>query len=330
MIIKFFKFQLLLTLILLPLISSCATSKTKNEPLLKEEKQEEAICIDFSSSTSSSKNSYQESAENKETDDSEYIEIYTQNLPKNFEPKDITQISKENFENNIKEAKGKRDFQNSITNYTFEDGKVYSLIISTNMISDIRLEEGEIPTGDIVLSDIDNYMIDTCVSNTQTKQVYHIFIRANGATSPWSIACLPTNKRIYYFKLIPTDDIGMLAIKFNYPNKGVKTTSISYLNNNELCDLKNLNFNYVLSGDKTIKPIAVFSDNKSTYIQFTSDFLKNSYSPALYLQSKNGLTIINYVVKGNMYITNFILEKGEYFVLLQDKTRAEIKRGTAL
>ena len=319
----------LITLLFAFSFVSCATKNTNTKPLLKEEKISKDIYIDFNNANNSNNNINKTNSSNIENDNADLssdineINGFLDNFlnEKTDEKKEL-----ENLENKQHQKPSPR-FTNSLTTYNFEKGKAFPLIISTQSITDIILEEGETPIGDILIDDTSNFIIDTSFSYENSNKVYHIILRCIEAKKGESRAILPTDKRTYYFNITSTDSKSMLAVKFKYPNGNNNNTNNNILDNKRLCPIDSLNFNYILQGSNKIRPIAAFSDGKSTYIQFTSSFLTNNYSPALYLESKNGFSIINYTIKANMYITDFVLEENEYFVLIQDSEKAYIKRG---
>lgn len=305
--------KLLYILLCFPILFGCATNKSHPEPFLQSDAKESEIFINYTDK------------EKEETHpintDEELIEQYIETtINKEVGKKETSELIEEQKTLSTVEPSGKHNFKNVITVYTFSDGKLYSLLLSADTITDLRLEEGETPTGDIMLSDVDNYIIDTALSYENKNEIYHIFIRPINISAPSSMI-LPTNKRTYYFKLIPSQSSGMVAVKFIYKNNAKKPISSTRLSN-----IESLNFNYSITGDNTIRPSAVFSDEKSTFIQFSPIFATQSTCPALYLKSKNDLSVVNYSVKGNMYITDFILDKKESFILIQDNKKAEIKR----
>lgn len=301
----------ILTITIFILTISCATNKRPKNTLEYDNKSTE-IYIDFTDKTPE---------QNIQTNE-DYIEKFIEeNNVKKHQNKDARELVEEQQQASTIEPCGKYNFENTLTRYRFSDGKLYSVITSSYSITDIRLEAGEVPTGEIMLADSDNYTITNSTSYENGREVYHIFIRCFDEKEP-SVMILPTNKRTYYFKLIPSNGAGMLGVKFIYSEKQKSKQGARHIGS-----IDRLNFNYVISGEPSIKPIAAFSDDKSSYIQFKPSFQTQSASPALYLQSSSGFSVINYSVKGNMYIADFILDSGEYFVLLQDGKRVEIKKG---
>lgn len=243
---------------------------------------------------------------------------------KDYQTKSLEEKVELSFVNSTREVDS--SFVNSISEYYFQDGLVYTILVSTNMFTDFRLEKEEKITGDIALADSSSYLLKSSVSIEDGKEQTHIFIRALNALA-WTSLIIPTNKRTYLLKLVPSNRLGMFAVRFNYQDsQDLKVAKQREKQREELTDLKNLDFSYHIEGSKEIKPICVFSSDKNTYIQFPVSFLSSSLAPSLYLNSSSGLSIINYSIRSNLYIVEFVLSKGEEFVLICDLLRAKITR----
>ena len=240
---------------------------------------------------------------------------------KNFKELPLDKKVEENFNRSAREKESR--FVNSITEYLFQDALIYTILVSTNMITDIRLEAGEQILGDVAIADSLSYIVKSGISYENGKEMLHIYIRATN-TNGWTTMIIPTNRRIYYLKLVPTTKTAMFAVRFNYEETGVLLGKSKA--NKDLTDLKNLDFNYKIDGNSQIKPNCVFSSDRNTYIQFPPSFLSSSLAPALYLDSSSGLSIVNYSIRSNLYIVDFILSKDESFVLICDGKKVNIKR----
>ena len=208
--------------------------------------------------------------------------------------------------------------------YKFRDGKIYILLVSTGMITDLKLEGGETISGDIAVADQSFLIIDPVFSAENGRETLHLLFRANAPNSETTMV-IPTNRRTYHFKIIATDEIGMHSVSFKYDKK--RTTGYdSHGNELAVAGIRNLDYDYIVSGDSKIRPVAVFSDGSSTYIQFSKRFYANDSNPALYLENSSGMNIINYTIRGNIYIVDFLLDRNECFVLISGKNKAYIEK----
>ena len=213
---------------------------------------------------------------------------------------------------------------NGAFEYKFKDGKIYVLLVSTGMITDLKLESGETVSGDIAIADQSFLIIDPVFSTENGKEILHLLFRANAPDMETTMV-IPTSKRTYHFKIISTDKIGMHSISFKYDKK--RTTGYdSHGGELAITGIRSLDYDYIVTGDVKIRPVAVFSDGNSTYIQFSKRFYANDSNPALYLENGSGINIINYTIRGNIYIADFLLDRDECFVLVSGKSKAYIEK----
>ncbi len=240
---------------------------------------------------------------------------------------DLRKTAKKLFDDNLAEPKASSQASNStgsIIEYGFSDGKIYTMLASTDMITDLRFEPGESLAGDMAIADQSLLIIDPMISAENDQEIMHLLFRAampEGQTT----MIIPTNKRTYYFKVILTSGTGMFGIRFKSDRK-ISKQPLSSKPGSESKDLRGMDFDYTISASGDVKPVAVFSDGKSTYIQFSKRFYATDINPALYLQDESGMSIINYTIKGNMYVVDFILGRNESFLLLSGKSKSIITK----
>lgn len=249
---------------------------------------------------------------------------------------DNTDILDEQYSRSIETAKSKKDFTNSIVEYTFMDGKIYTIVTSKNSITDVRLEGGEEIISSIAVGDPHAWSIETALSVENGINTVHILIRAESDDVITS-AIIPTNRRTYYLRLLSTNATPMIACRFRYQNSSnmlIKNIhaknsnySVSKSKNSYSIDPSTLEFGYSVTDSSFIwSPTAVFSDNTTTYFQFDPLFEEIQGSPALYLSTNDEISLINYSIRGNLYTTKTILGDNQKFVLIKGKDIIEILR----
>lgn len=249
---------------------------------------------------------------------------------------DNTDILDEQYSRSIETAKSKKDFTNSIVEYTFMDGKIYTIVTSKNSITDVRLEGGEEIISSIAVGDPHAWSIETALSVENGVNTVHILIRAESDDVITS-AIIPTNRRTYYLRLLSTNATPMIACRFRYQNSSnmlIKNIlaqnnnySVSKSKNSYSIDPSTLEFGYSVTDSSFIwSPTAVFSDNTTTYFQFDPLFEEVQGSPALYLSTNDEISLINYSIRGNLYTTKTILGDNQKFVLIKGKDIIEILR----
>lgn len=228
------------------------------------------------------------------------------------------------------------DFYNSIVEYSFLDGKIYDIFASPRHVTDIRLSPGETISGEAAIGDSESWQMSTAVSNEKGRTVTHIYVRPV-TTGLETSMIIPTDHRTYYLRLMSYDDLYMVGVRWKYPGistfgssgggtLGMTTDTVLSV------DVTNLNWGYEVKGDNTVwKPVAVYDDGVHTYFQFDPRFEVSAGAPSLYLLPKksNGASkaeIVNYIIRGNMYIADFILQANQAWYLMADKTEVKITR----
>lgn len=244
---------------------------------------------------------------------------------------DSEEIVSDAIENSVVTADANTEFLNSITEYNFQDGKIYEIFTSPKHVTDVRLAPGETISGDAAIGDSESWQMTTAVSSENGRSVTHIYIKpvTSGLETTMII---PTDQRTYYIRLRSFDSLHMLGVRWLYPGIATFGNPDGQVDPGIDLDVSELNFNYKISGDKPFwRPVAVFDDGTRTYFQFDPRFSNASGAPALYLLPKksNGASkaeVVNYIVKGNMYIADFVLQDKQAWFLMTDKDQVKIAK----
>ncbi len=254
----------------------------------------------------------------------------------NIQPASSGELVETNLEENTVKVESASDFVNGIVQYNFLDGRIYDVFTTPGHVTDIRLSPGETISGKAAIGDSESWQIDTAVSSENGRSVTHIYVKPVTIGIETSMI-VPTDQRTYYINLKSFESMHMVGVRWNYPgamtfgsdiaaaNSGGSETEISIRPDA-------LHTKYKISGTNTIwRPTAVFDDGVHTYFQFDPRFNYSAGAPALYLlpsplSSEKNIEIINYVVKGNMYIADFVLQDKQTWLLMSDKAKVKITR----
>lgn len=277
--------------------------------------------------------SFTPSKENDETVRFVYINENGEDWRQEVKTKNSSTLLEEQFSSNVETVKTKRDFFNSIVEYSYSDGKIYDCIVSPLSVTDIRLEENEVIAGNIAIGDAESFTIETTTSVENGKDILHILIRAEYDEGQTTLI-LPTNRRTYYFRLVATKRQGMVGVRFKYRDKSRLSYSLGNLRSETSSNTANgssysvdanaLFFGYVIEGSSEVAPQNVFSNDKTTFFQFDPLFQTRDGAPSLYLKNGNTLSLINYTIRGNLYSTSNLLKADESFVFIEGNERAEV------
>ena len=226
------------------------------------------------------------------------------------------------------------DFSNSIAQYAFDDGLIYEIFTSPGFVTDIRLAPGETISGNAAIGDSERWQLETAESSEKGRKVTHIYVKPVTIGAETSMI-IPTDQRTYYLSLKSFENLHMTGVRWTYPEittfsspgTGTAGTSLSIG-----VDVSKLNFGYTITGDDSIwKPVAVFDDSIHTYIQFDSQFNTSAGAPVLYLlpsavADQSQVEAVNYVIKGNIYITDSVLQDKQTWCLISDNQVVKIRR----
>ena len=170
----------------------------------------------------------------------------------------------------------------------------------------------------------------TATSSEKGRAVTHIYVRpvTSGLETTMII---PTDQRTYYLLLTSTENVYMVGVRWKYPGIATFGASADSIPSVSI-SVENMNSNYTIKGDNVFwKPTMVFDDGLRTYFQFDPRFSTSAGAPALYLLPREGSNtsnaeIINYVIRGNFYIADFVLQDKQSFMLMTQDNRVEITK----
>ncbi|WP_051669913.1 P-type conjugative transfer protein TrbG [Bryobacter aggregatus] len=153
---------------------------------------------------------------------------------------------------------------------------------------------------------------------------------------------LTTDRRAYYLRLISKPEEYLARVAFAYPEDELRKWKLHLAKEEQrlkaeredasvspVSSLENLYFEYrIESRNPHIRPVRVVDDGKKTFIQMTPE-AANREAPVLVVIGADGAEMVNYRVKGEMYIVDRLFERGALILGVgKAAQRAEIIRGT--
>lgn len=153
---------------------------------------------------------------------------------------------------------------------------------------------------------------------------------------------LTTDRRAYYLRLISKPEEYLARVAFAYPEDEVRKWQVHLAREEQrrkaereavqvapVESLENLYFDYrIESVDPHIRPVRVVDDGTKTFIQMTPNAAHRE-APVLVVIGPDGPEMVNYRLKGDMYIVDRLFERGALILGVGKKAqRAEIIRGT--
>lgn len=221
-----------------------------------------------------------------------------------------------------------RDWKNrKIMPVRAEDGAVQflygatlpTLVCAPLHVCDIKLQPGEV-VQQINAGDSYEWKIAPAVSGRGQSAVTHVLVKPVNAGLSTDLV-ISTNRRTYTIQLVSDHHSWMPVISFAYPGD-LQAAWSSYhakmakaADNNQLPsgqDVSKLDFDYRLSGDHPgWRPVRVYTDGTKTYIDFPKRMLVTT-APVLLALGDNGKTeLVNYRVKGTVYVVDRVLTRAE-------------------
>jgi P-type conjugative transfer protein TrbG len=134
-----------------------------------------------------------------------------------------------------------------------------------------------------------------------------------------------TDRRAYYLRLVSKPEDYVARVAFAYPDDAAKEASWKEQaakqkeqeRNNTIAEVRgsgldSLFFDYQIKGkNEALKPVRVFDDGQKTFIQISHD-AQTREAPLLVVRGKDGKQeMVNYRVKGNMYIVDRLFDHAE-------------------
>ena len=208
---------------------------------------------------------------------------------------------------------------NSTVVFKYAPNQLYKIYCRAGYLTDLSLKKGETVTfvggGDTSA---------WAVEKTTVDGVPHIYIKPTVATNTTNLI-ITTNKRSYQL-ILNTSDWYNPMVTWTYGqeeqsaiNLGEKQSVISEIKGN----VESLNFNYKISGESSVRPVAVFDDGEKTILKF--DKIPKRL-PSLFIRSKGKIIMANYKIRDNCYIVDAVADEFEMRISAKEILRIKNKK----
>jgi type IV secretion system protein VirB9 len=216
-------------------------------------------------------------------------------------------------------------FINAIMTYDWVEGVQYQVYTSPPHITDIGFEEGEsivsFGAGDTI-----RWKVAKTWSGEGRKRQEHLLVKPLAPDLDTSLI-VTTSRRSYHLRLRSFNETAMVAVRWQYPKIDLFESEVSNAAFEGSAD--ELFFGYEIkpvSGTAPRwMPKAVYDDGRKVYIRFPAAFAATE-APVLYVMSGEDSQIVNYRVRGNLYIIDRLFEAAQLRVGQQSPTIVDIKR----
>lgn len=224
--------------------------------------------------------------------------------------------------------------------YTYGAG-LPTLVCAPLRVCVVELEAGEKLIGEPQIGDSVRWIISPATSGSGDLTTSMIVVKPKQAGLDTNLF-VTTDRRAYYLRMISKSEEYLARIAFAYPESEAQKWKAHLAQEDQrrreeseaakiapVESLENLYFDYKIhGGDENMRPIRVVDDGKKTFIQMTPNTAHRE-APVLVVLGSDGPEMVNYRVKGDMYIVDRLFERGALILGVGKKTRrAEIIRGS--
>jgi P-type conjugative transfer protein TrbG len=204
----------------------------------------------------------------------------------------------------------------------------------------VELEPGETLTGEPQIGDSVRWIISPAASGGGVEVTPMIVVKPKQAGLDTNLL-VTTDRRVYYLRLISKPDEYLARVAFAYPENEAAKWKAQLVKEEErrrrledsriapVKSIEDLYFDYkIRGGDQNTRPIRVVDDGTKTFIQMTPNAAHREL-PAVVVLGPDGPEMVNYRVKGDIYIVDRLFERGALILGVGKKgKRTEIIRGT--
>lgn len=192
-----------------------------------------------------------------------------------------------------------------------------SIVCAALQVTDIALQPGE-KINSVHAGDTARWLIEPAITGTGAASIQHIIIKPMDAGLETSLI-VATDRRTYHFQLKSHQTQYMARVSFIYPDDlkarfmAVTQAKTDERQKNTIPEtgeyLKELDFNYTVSGDAPWKPLRVYNDGVKTIIQMPRSMAQTEAPTFLALMDGQEV-MVNYRLQGDRYVIDSIFEKG--------------------
>jgi type IV secretion system protein VirB9 len=223
--------------------------------------------------------------------------------------------------------------------YTYGAG-LPTLVCAPLRVCVVELETGEKLVGEPQIGDSVRWIISPANSGSGDFTTAMIVVKPKQSGLDTNLL-VTTDRRAYYLRLISKSEDYLARIAFAYPENEAAKWKVQLAQQEQrrkqeaeskiaaVDSVDGLYFDYrIQGGDENMRPVRVVDDGKKTFIQMTPN-VAHREAPVLVVLGQDGAEMVNYRVKGDMYVVDRLFERGALILGVGKKARrAEIIRGT--
>jgi P-type conjugative transfer protein TrbG len=226
---------------------------------------------------------------------------------------------------------------NAIAQYNYEPGTLYQVFAAPMRITDIALEPGEHILGQPASGDVVRWLLAVGKSMDHGIEQSHVYLKPTRPDLETNLA-INTDRRSYLLELHSYADTYMAAVVWRYPEDELarlaaqsSELAVAEKSSAPVVSLDQLNFAYtieVVKGSPVWTPLQCFDDGRKTFLRFPPAMLVRE-APALFVLRDSQTQLVNYRVKGDIYVIDRLIESAELRVGQQDQEIVRVVRGSA-
>lgn len=224
--------------------------------------------------------------------------------------------------------------------YTYGAG-MPTVVCAPMRVCVVELEAGEHLSGEPHVGDSVRWVISPALAGSGRQETPMLVIKPKQAGLDTTLL-ITTDRRAYYLRLVSKPDDYLARVAFAYPEEEVNRWKAHLVDQEArrkeefeasqitpVESIEALYFDYrIIGGDQNMRPVRVVDDGRRTYLQMTPNVAAREL-PALVIVGPKGPEMVNYRVKGDMYIVDRLFERGALILGAGKQARkAEIVRGT--
>lgn len=206
----------------------------------------------------------------------------------------------------------------------FKDGQIIyifgvtlpSVVCAPLQLCDIELQAGE--TVKNMNAGDPRWNIEQAYSGPDGRETPHILVKPMDVGIP-TILIVTTDRRTYHIKLLSRKRDYTPSIAFQYPdeqrqvlaqqNERMKKIHQEKTLSDTGENLKDLNFEYDISGHKNIKPLRAYNNGVKTIIQMPKLMTATEAPILLVIDESNNEQLVNYRLHQDRYIVDQLFQK---------------------
>lgn len=224
--------------------------------------------------------------------------------------------------------------------YTYGAG-MPTVVCAPMRVCVVELESGEHLSGEPHVGDSVRWVISPAMAGSGRQETPMLVIKPKQAGLDTTLL-ITTDRRAYYLRLVSKSDDYLARVAFAYPEEETSRWKARLAEQEArrkeefeasqitpVESIESLYFDYrIIGGDPNMRPVRVVDDGKKTYLQMTPNAAAREL-PALVVVGPKGPEMVNYRVKGDMYIVDRLFERGALILGAGKQARkVEIVRGT--